>query len=215
MNDVPIQLIVAAFNEEKAADQALEALKQAKKEKLIGILDAAVIRRDEKNKLHLKETADVGGGKGALVGGALGAVLGLIAGPAGLLVGAAAGALTGGVAGKAIDAGIPDDRLKEIGEALKPGTSAIVAIIEHRWVAEIENELAAAGAQVMTEALKADIAAQLEAGKDVAYTAIASDEGMLVASTVTDAKAEATAEQPKPEAGTTETKPEAGAEEQK
>ena len=74
MNDVPIQLIVAAFNEEKAADQALEALRQAKKEKLIGILDAAVIRRDEKNKLHLKETADVGGGKGALAGGMVGAV---------------------------------------------------------------------------------------------------------------------------------------------
>ncbi len=210
MNDVPIQLIVAAFNEEKAADQALDALRQAKKEKLIGILDAAVIRRDEKNKLHLKETADVGGGKGALAGGVLGAVLGLIGGPAGLLVGAAAGAITGGVAGKAIDAGIPDARLKEIGEALKPGTSAIVAIIEHRWVAEIENQLAEAGAQVVTEALKADIAAQLEAGKDVAYTAIASAEGTVVASAVSEPKSE-----DKAQAATDDVKPEAGAEGQK
>jgi len=210
MNDVPIQLIVAAFNEEKAADQALVALRQAKKEKLIGILDAAVIRRDEKNKLHLKETADVGGGKGALAGGVLGAVLGLIGGPAGMIVGAAAGAITGGVAGKAIDAGIPDERLKEIGEALKPGTSAIVAIIEHRWVAEIQNQLAEAGAQVVTEALKADIAAQLEDGRDVAYTAFASGEGTVVASAVSEPKAEA-----KAEAATEEAKPEAGAEEQK
>jgi len=210
MNDVPIQLIVAAFNEEKAADQALEALRQAKKEKLIGILDAAVIRRDEKNKLHLKETADVGGSKGALAGGVLGAVLGLLGGPAGLLVGAAAGAITGGVAGKAIDAGIPDERLKEIGEALKPGTSAIVAIIEHRWVAEIENQLAAAGAQVVTEALKADIAAQLEAGKDVAYTAIVSGEGAVIASAVSEPKAE-----DKAVPATDDVKPEAGAEGQK
>ena len=214
MNDVPIQLIVAAFNEEKAADQALEALRQAKKEKLIGILDAAVIRRDEKNKLHLKETADVGGGKGVLAGGLVGAVLGLIAGPAGLLVGAAAGALTGGVAGKAIDAGIPDERLKEIGEALKPGTSAIVAIIEHRWVAEIQNELAAAGAQVMTEALKADIATQLEEGRDVAYTAIASGEGTVIASAVsepkTEEKSQAAQEEAKPES-----KADAGTEAQK
>ena len=210
MNDVPIQLIVAAFNDEKAADQALEALRQAKKEKLIGILDAAVIRRDEKNKLHLKETADVGGGKGALAGGMVGAVLGLIAGPAGLLVGAAAGAITGGVAGKAIDAGIPDERLKEIGEALKPGTSAIVAIIEHRWVAEIENQLAEAGAQVVTEALKADIAAQLEEGRDVAYTAIAGSEGAVIASAVSEPKTEE-----KTEATPDSAKPEAGAEEQK
>ena len=211
MTDVPIQLIVAAFNEEKAADEALEALRQAKKEKLIGILDAAVIRRDEKNKLHLKETADVGGGKGALAGGVLGALLGLIGGPAGVIVGAATGAITGGAAAKAIDAGIPDARLKEIGEALKPGTSAIVAVIEHRWVADIERELAAAGAQVMTEALKADIAAQLEEGRDVAYTAIASSEGAVVASAVSEPKAEekaeAAAEEAKPEPGAGEAKP--------
>ena len=29
MSDVPVQLIVAAFNDEKAADQALKQLKQA------------------------------------------------------------------------------------------------------------------------------------------------------------------------------------------
>ena len=46
MNDVPIQLIVAAFKEESAADEALNTLKEAKKERLIGIQDAAIIRRD-------------------------------------------------------------------------------------------------------------------------------------------------------------------------
>lgn len=34
MSDVPVQLIIAAFNDEKAADEALEVLKSAKKEKL-------------------------------------------------------------------------------------------------------------------------------------------------------------------------------------
>ncbi len=81
MSDVPVQLIVAAFQEEAAADQALKELKSAQKQKLIDIQDAAVIRRDEKNKLHIKETADPGGGKGAAAGGAIGAVIGLIAGP--------------------------------------------------------------------------------------------------------------------------------------
>jgi uncharacterized membrane protein len=162
MSDVPIELVVAAFKEEKAADDTLNILREAQKEKLIGIVDAAVLRRDAHNKLHLKETADVGGGKGALTGGILGAVLGLIAGPGGLIIGAAAGAVTGGVAAKAIDSGIPDDRLREIGESLKPGTSAIIAIIEHRWVAEVERQLAEAGADVLTEALKEGIAASLE-----------------------------------------------------
>ena len=33
MSDVPVQLIVAAFNDEKTAGEALKALKKAKKEK--------------------------------------------------------------------------------------------------------------------------------------------------------------------------------------
>ena len=185
MSDVPIQLIVAAFKEETAADEALNTLKEAKKERLIGIQDAAIIRRDEKDKLHIKETADLGGGKGAAIGGVLGGVLGLIGGPAGVVVGGAAGAAVGGFTAKLFDAGIPDDRLEEIGSALKPGTSAIIAIIEHRWVAEVEAELAEAGADVLTEALRADIAEQLSEGKEVMYSAVTSDEGFVAGAVVT------------------------------
>jgi uncharacterized membrane protein len=178
MSEVPIQLIVAAFQDENAADQALKELKNAQKQKLIDIQDAAVIRRDEKNKLHIKETADPGGGKGAAAGGAIGAIVGLIGGPPGVVVGASVGALVGGVTAKVVDSGIPDDRLEKIGEGLQPGTSAIVAIIEHRWVGDVEKQLADAGADVLTEALRADIAEQLAAGQDVAFTAISSEEGM-------------------------------------
>ncbi len=178
MSDVPIQLIVAAFQDEDAADGALKELKSAQKQKLIDIQDAAVIRRDEKNKLHIKETADPGGGKGAAAGGAIGAIVGLIGGPPGVIVGASVGALVGGVTAKVVDSGIPDDRLEKIGDGVLPGTSAIVAIIEHRWVGDVEKQLANAGADVLTEALRADIAEQLAAGQDVSFTAISSEEGM-------------------------------------
>lgn len=184
MSDAPVQLVVAAFQEESAADQALKELKSAQREKLIDIQDAAVIRRDEKNKLHIKETADPGGGKGAAAGGAIGAIIGLIGGPAGVAVGAAAGALVGGVTAKVVDSGIPDDRLEKIGEGLTPGTSAIVAIIEHTWVEEVEKQLAQTGADVLTETLRNDIAEQLASGKDVAYSAI-SAEGAVATERVT------------------------------
>jgi len=161
MSDVPIQVIVAAFNDEKSADAALQDLKQATKEGLIGIQNAAILRRDEQGKLHIKETADMKGGKGAVVGGVIGAVAGLIAGPFVLVT--AAGAIIGGLAAKLRDSGFPDARLREIGQGLTPGSSAIIAVIEHRWVAEVQRMMAEAGAQVMTEALKEDLAAQLEA----------------------------------------------------
>lgn len=176
MTEVPVQLIVAAFQDEKSADQALKTLKQARRERLIGIQNAAVLRKDGKGKLHIKETADMGGGKGAALGGVAGAVIGLIAGPA-LVVPVAVGALVGGLTAKLRDSGFSDDRLKTLGGNLKPGSSAIVAVVEHRWVADVEQAMAEAGADAVTAALGADIAAQLEDGHQVAYSAISSEEG--------------------------------------
>jgi uncharacterized membrane protein len=180
MSDVPVQLIVAAFQDEQSANQALKMLKEAKRERLIGIVDAAVLRKDANGKLHIKETADMGGGKGAAIGGVTGAAIGLIAGPV-LVVPAAVGALIGGLAAKLSDSGFKNERLRTIGESLKPGSSAIVAVVEHTWVAEVEKAMAEAGADAVTAALSADIANQLEAGHDSAYTAIASEQGFSAA----------------------------------
>ena len=178
MSEVPVQLVIAAFQDEKGADAALKDLKLAKWQGVIGIQDAAVIRRDKKDKLHVKETGDWGGGKGAVVGGILGGAIGLLAGPV-VLIGAA-GALIGGLAAKMRDSGFSNERLDTVGGALKPGTSAIVAVIEHKWVAEYEKMVAEAGADVMTQAISEDIAAQLEAGGEVAYTAVKTDDATAI-----------------------------------
>ena len=177
----PVELIVAAFQDEKGADEALKALKQAKKEHVIAIQDAAVLRMDEKGKVHIKEVHDVGGGKGAVAGGLLGAGIALLTGPAGIILAGATGALVGGLAAKNLDFGLDNKRLKKLGESLKPGTSAIVAIIEHVWVDQLEAELAEAGADVLTEALSEDIHAQLEAGREVATSALMTEEGADIA----------------------------------
>ena len=173
MQDVPVQVIIAAFQQEDGADEALKALKRARKKDLIGIQNTAVLRRDQKNKLHIKESRDWEGGKGTAFGGVLGAVVGVLAGP-GVLAAGAAGALIGGLAAKLRDSGFDNKRLQTIGDALQPGTSALVAIIEHKWAARLEEELAQVGADVVTAAISADVAEQLDAGREVAYTALSS-----------------------------------------
>jgi len=176
MSDVPVQLIVAAFGEEKAAKEALKSLNEAKKAGLIKIENAAVLRKDDKGKLHIRETQDMGGGKGAAFGGVAGAAIGLIAGPA-LVVPAAVGALVGGLTAKLRDTGFSNKRLETIGEGLKPGSSAIIAVVEHTWVEKVEAAMADIAMDVTTTEIQADIAGQLEAGHDVAYSVIASQEG--------------------------------------
>ena len=179
---VPIQLIVAAFQDEDGAKRAWNQLKVAKWGGIIKIDRMAIVRRTEKDKVKIKEQGDPGGGKGAAFGTLVGGVIGAIAGPLGaVVVGGATGAVVGGITAKFYDSGIPDHRLEEIGEALKPGTSAIVAIIEHKWVKELEKDLKNVGADVLTHALADDIAQQLSEGKEVAFTAIEGEEGVAVA----------------------------------
>lgn len=165
-SDVPVEVVLAAFNDEDGAEKALGELKQAKKDRLIGIRNAAVLWKDDKGKLHFKETADMRGGKGAVIGGVIGGVVGLIFPPS-ILASAAVGAAVGGFSAKLHDAGFPDDRLREVGKGLKPNTSALIAVIEDVWVREVEAELRQYGADVVTEAVRADIAAQLESEQPV------------------------------------------------
>jgi uncharacterized membrane protein len=178
MADAPVQLIVAAFNDERAADNALKALKEAARNKVISVANAAVLRKDSNGKLHIKETADLTG-KRAAIGGAAGAAIGLIAGPA-LVVPAAVGALIGGLSAKLKDRGFSDDRLKKLGEGLKPSSSAIVAVVEHTWVEEAKAAVASEAADVFVEGLSEDIASQLQKDHNVAYTAIASEAGVAM-----------------------------------
>lgn len=164
------QIVVAAFNDEDTADQAMQALKAASKEQDFQIQDIAVVRRDENNKIHIKETGDIGGGKGAMLGGIAGAVVGLIAGPLAIVTSALGGALVGGLVAKFWDTGIKNETLQSLGNALQPGTSAIVAILGNQKVSALRSMLQQAGGNVMVANMTADIANAVAGGQDVAMS---------------------------------------------
>jgi uncharacterized membrane protein len=170
MEDAPVEVVIAAFTDEQGADDAFRRLREAQDNGLIQIRDAAIIRRDQEGTLNTEDTGRHGMGRGAVVGGVTGAIVGLLAGPVGWAAGA--GVLIGALASRLRESGFPEERLQQVGGALKPGTSALVAVIEHTWVQEVANLLADSAADIDIEAIQADIAQQLEAGRDVAYTAL-------------------------------------------
>jgi uncharacterized membrane protein len=145
---------------------------------LLQIKDAAVLRKDDQGKLHVNEIGDMTGTKGAGIGVVAGAALGILTGGATLAL-AGVGAIAGGLAAKLRDSGFKDDRLRKLGEGLKPGSSAIIAVIGDKKLAgEAMSEFRKAGAaDVIVEEISADIATQLEAGREVAYGAAASEKG--------------------------------------
>ena len=166
MNKEPSILILASFEDEAIADKAFFDLKMDKRGRLIKFKDAAIVNRDEQDKIHIKETADLGGGKGMLYGGVIGALVGLIAGPIGAVIGGALGVVVGGITAKKFDAGIPDERLTQIGAALQPGSSVILAVVEQRWLEPVQSRLEEAGGEVLAESHNTEFFEQVESVRE-------------------------------------------------
>jgi uncharacterized membrane protein len=119
-------LVVLAFDTETGAEQLRDDLIQLQKEHLIGLEDAAVAVRHQDGKVKIKQVESLAGA-GALGGAFWGLLIGLIffVPVFGLLVGAAAGAMIG----KSRDIGVDDKFIKEVGDTLQPGNSALFLLV--------------------------------------------------------------------------------------
>ena len=133
----PARLVVLSCVSRTEADQALDTLRG-----LDGIRDAAVVRRLEDGRVELEQTHQVAAGEGVVAGGSVGFVAGmLLGGPVG---GALLGMLGGGVWG-ARDTGVPDDRLRELGESLAQGGALLCALVQADDAAAAREALAPYG----------------------------------------------------------------------
>ncbi len=142
-----IRYVIALFNDD---DTAKAALKMMEDDESFGMRRGAVIRHTEDGKVKIHETDDMSGGKGAAIGGAVGAAFGIVAGPAAIVTGAI-GAGIGGLLAGLSDGGIPDHKLEEIGDALKPGMSAVAAIVSIDTYEKVKEGMMTAGAFALTE----------------------------------------------------------------
>ena len=172
-----VGFLIMAFTDEKAGDQALSAMKEAKKQKEFYFEDAAVIRQDTAGKVHYQETGDMKTGKGAGVGALIGGILGVLGGPGGIALGATAGAAIGAAAASG-DEGFRDESLKTVGLALKPGTSAIVAMTSRAFLKAFQKQVAVEDIRRFVSNLAAEISNKLDQGKSVALGIILTEDGL-------------------------------------
>jgi uncharacterized membrane protein len=154
-NETPSQVVAAFFEYEDGAKFSLEMLEEGGLKKALG--DKALLSMDYNGKVSIKEFGDMGGGKGAVIGGAIGLILPGI----GTLIGTAGGALIGGLAAKLHDAGFPNDQLKSLGDQLKPNSSLLLAVVDGDQVEDVAGKLRSANGHVITEGLSEDAIDQL------------------------------------------------------
>ncbi len=156
------------------AAAALKDFRAARHAGAIKLIDAAVIVHTAEGRVKFVETADPGGKTWAARGAIAGGIVGLIFPPS-IIVSAIVGGVAGGLWGRIRDKGYKDEDLREIGESLPPGSSAIIAVAEDRMVEQLERGLA--GYQkIAKHAVSATIAAAIvaEVGEEPDETAAAS-----------------------------------------
>jgi uncharacterized membrane protein len=141
MSANPVQVFIAAYATEEGAGEALKDFKAMHREGSIDLIDAAVAVHTAEGKVKFEETADPGGKTWAKRGAIAGGVVGLIFPPS-IIAGALVGGAGGGIWGKLRDKGFKDEDLKQIGESLPPGSSAIIAIAEDRVIERLQKGLA-------------------------------------------------------------------------
>lgn len=115
-------LVAIVFNDQSTAFEMRAALSKMQKQYLLTMEDAVVVTRDENGKTRLHEASSLTAA-GAVHGAFWGMLLGLFfLNP---LLGAALGAGAGAIAGKFTNIGIDNKMVKDVGDSLKPGTSAL------------------------------------------------------------------------------------------
>jgi uncharacterized membrane protein len=139
--EAPVELMVAVLGQQVKSDSAVKRLIELDQEGTIELLGVAVLIKDEEGKITIQETRDLNEAEDAVLGALAGGALGLFAGIIGLVVGATAGAAAGYVTGHVADLGMSDEHLRALAQELPPGTSAILALIEHESVEPAMQEL--------------------------------------------------------------------------
>jgi uncharacterized membrane protein/sporulation protein YlmC with PRC-barrel domain len=137
-----IELVARVFDDTEKAGQALDFVEDLRNRRVIKILNAAVLVKDQEGQVSVKDTKEIDPKKGRILGVITGGLVGLLGGPVGVVVGALAGLGVGGAAGKRIDEGFSDKFLKNLEQYLKPGTSALILLMEDQWVRKASEAMA-------------------------------------------------------------------------
>lgn len=192
-----LQVIVAAFNNEDAADLALDELQMAGTDHGFAIQTAAIIRRDAKGAIHTNEINTWDERVSARTSSIIGGVIGLVGGLSGVVAGSVGGAVAGTAAVRVHNTKTPvitRDVLKPLEDVVRPNCSALVAVIGNQSAGKMRDLLEKAGAVNLRQTeLAAEIADAFANHTDVVYAVAVLQGGLdAVRITVSDTSAEYT-----------------------
>lgn len=142
----PVQVLVVGFENGKFSGEILAELRRLREHDIVRLIDLLFVAKDENGEIEAIEHSDLAKDEAEAFGALAGALVGL--GAAGE-EGAEAGAEAGAVA--AADGSILDNEVWYLADAIPPGTSAGVALLEHRWAIPLRDAIVRAGGQTLAD----------------------------------------------------------------
>lgn len=154
-------LIVITYPDEQSGRGAFDALSEMQKTQIISLDDAAFAIKNEKGKVKVKQTLENQyTGAAAVWGGFWGLLIGLLfLGP--IFMGVM-GALLGALLGKSADLGIDNKFIKQVGDSLDPGGSALFMLVVKVTPDKALAELEKFGGKVFQTSLSSEDEAKLK-----------------------------------------------------
>jgi uncharacterized membrane protein len=131
--------IAVRFPSAAEAEAALGSLRELD----VHARDAAVVVRTATGHIELQQAHELAAGEALVSGGSAGLVAGLLLG---LPVGGALLGLAGGLAYGLRDRGLPDRRMRELGEDLEPGHALACVLVDEEGSAAARDALSRYGA---------------------------------------------------------------------
>jgi uncharacterized membrane protein len=152
------ELIVFAFDNPDGAFQMRDKLVQLQKMQVVTLSDAAVVVRGQDGKPKVTQLQSLVGA-GALGGAFWGMLIGLLFFAPWL--GLVAGAIGGALGGKFADIGVDDKFIKEVGNTIQPGHSALFLLVEKVTADKVLPEVKQFNPTVLQTSLSAEQEAKL------------------------------------------------------
>lgn len=143
----PVQLVVLGFEGNSLTGEILAELRRLRDHDVIRLIDLLFVSKDESGEATVMEASDLTQEEAMEFGATVGALIGLgEAGEQGAVAGAVAGA-------EALEDGhvFDEHEVWYVTDSIPNGSSAAVALLEHRWAIPLRDAMQSAGGALLDE----------------------------------------------------------------
>ena len=143
----PVQMLVLEFDRTRFDGEIMPELERLKDDGVIRLIDLLFVTKTEDGELDVIQTSDLSKDEAMDFGALVGALVGLGTGDEETSIDAA---LAGALAGE--DGHILDEtEVWYLADAIPPGSSAAVALIEHMWAIPLRDKIVKAGGVALAD----------------------------------------------------------------